>query len=233
MSFGALTTEQIERLIRLDRTRRERGLLGVSSSVQTLFQTLQEQDRFGNDMEERLHQAQRLWNAGWGRALGYERFDDYLATIPPVPIYAATVRSIYPLWVLVDARVSLRSMCVCLGIDLSERDCPADATRPLGAVYWVRCQDGKRYQGRSVQENLLLFGAHERAMTAMEGVCLFAQFPMSTQSAYLDLAGSHHEYSPDTIACLGMWRGRMALRWRWSSLAHPDCGTATCVKERI
>ena len=225
---GALTTDLIEKLIVIDRIRRERGLAGIAEPVYVFIRELEGASGFAPEMGERLHQVQRLWDHGWGRQLGCTSFADYLATIPALPNIDSSTHALFPLWVLVDGRLALTDACKNLGVELRGCDEPTTGEElPTDRVYWMRCQDGARHRGRDAKTAFALLGNREEPLSIVEGLALFAQFPECVRESYLDLAASHHQKSAQSAGCLGRWQGRVALRWRYATQAHPDCGMPT------
>lgn len=133
-------------------------------------------------------QARNLFQLGWGAIIGFARFDDYLASIPEVPSWSEDKR--FDRIVLVDVRIPLSEACRCAGLHSFQHDPrfeePARAHMP--AVYWMRCQDGRRYRGLKLGE--VRYRRDERGMMAAEGVALYAQDPRVLIQHNIDLPGS-------------------------------------------
>ena len=139
--------------------------------------------------------ARILWEKGWGSALGMADENDYFASIPKAPSDTEVENSRFPLLVLVDGRLPLRSACRFAGIDFrgNRETFIASALRAAEdpPVYWMRCQDGKSALNRNRDDVLREFVAGECVLTAIEGVCLAAQYPDIMHANYdLELAGS-------------------------------------------
>lgn len=181
-----LTAEQIKRLLELDEES------GIGERVQDLIADLEiaraSQDPFAV-------QTEKLWSLGWGEALGYASLDTYRASVPRVPDRLNADDPRFPDLVLVDARIPLVQACRLAHLvetdveDEGAKHTP-DVVQPQD-VYWIRCQDGHRYYGKS---DLLLvchmFDNDEVGLTAMEGVALDAQRPALLEKHFLWLPGS-------------------------------------------
>jgi hypothetical protein len=95
------------------------------------------------------------------------------------------------------------------------------------SAYWIRCNDGARYTGKSVSETERALEMSEKGLSTMEGLALVAQVPETLKTRYIDLPDSTHEGIENTTACLGTWNDQPELRWRWRDHADPVCSPAT------
>lgn len=219
----------IAELIQTDHARQARGLSGLGADVRAVIDASVDGGSILDTADPRFVQARNLWDAGWGKELGYQTFADYLASVPSAPLELTEVDAQFPYLILVDARVSVVAACQLLGIAPKGNDATPRMKHlhEKGDVYWMRCQQGLRYTTMSVAEAERNFASGEIGLTAVEGIALAVQMPRILQTRYVDLPRSTHEGFDNSSACLGTWNGRCELRWRWNDHADDRCRVAT------
>lgn len=179
--------------------------------------------------DRRTTQAWRLYDAGWGRELGQPSFQDYLATIPLVPDWPADWHEQFDRVILVDARLPLTKMCELLHVDILGDDETFVDFHPehaLQGVYWMRCQDGRKYHNVSIRQCWKKFGPNEVGLTAAEGLCLFLQERGVLEDHFPVLPGSvlrRRGFS----AFLRPLESGPSLDWIWSGHADAKFGAAS------
>lgn len=259
IEFG---TGQIGELIAIDAARIRRGETGIGPEVHELITRLTSggvgtsKPRKSGDAATRpspdprlLIQAKVLWDKGWARVMAetgiatYDRFEDYAASLPPVPEFLAAWDARFPHLVLVDKRPFLRpeqplaltEACKLLGVQFGGDDATFVSydprTVPVAPVYWMHCQDGRAYRNRKPSDCRTEFAARgdEVGLAAFEGLSLYAQhrevFEVGTA---MDLVASVRAGSRDDCAYLRRWDdGEVKLRWSWGDDARPDYGSAS------
>lgn len=203
------------------------GLLGASAGRvwPGKARPLTEKER----QELRSAAAFKLYDAGWGRELGFNSFEDYLGTIPPVPDFPAGWRGRFDRTVLVDARLPLKKMCGLLEIEfLGDEDTWVDYVpeKTKHDVYWIRCQDGRKNHGRNVRDCRKAFAAYEVGLTAIEGIALFAQDRSVLDDHFPELPGSVLRRR-GLVAFLRLWKEGPSIDWIPSGHTDPRFGAAS------
>lgn len=218
-----LTTKQIKQLIEIDS-----ASSGIRAEIQSLIKRLTSGGVGSMSDDPRDRQAKILWDKGFGE--GFDSFDAYIASIPEIPEKLKTDDNRFPLLVLVDARLGITKSCELTSLKYNGNDLTFEDFDPKKArtekVYWMRCQDGRKNRGKSVQTCRENFASDEIGLIAMEGVALYVQNPKVIEGHYLDLVGSVHRESRDGVAGLGGWVGPR-LDWLWSDSADPGFGSAS------
>jgi hypothetical protein len=189
----------------------------------------------------RRAQAQRYWDfqVEFGSAWisGYESFEDYLATIPEVSTWLQEDDRDFPLLVLVETRYSLRRLCLFAGVQFDGDDdtfvaCD-DRHREFTKPTWIRVQEGRRNRGQAACNCRKSFGQNELGLTALQGVCLYVQYPQAVSEVTqpgahaMSLSGSIYRDNRDDVARLSLWNGKPRLHWDFGGLAGPLCGSAS------
>ncbi|TAK04957.1 hypothetical protein EPO33_03085 [Patescibacteria group bacterium] len=183
----------------------------------------------------RATRAKAFWDKGWGRELGIDSFEAYLATIPELPVWPEAWKERFDRVILVDQRLPLTKCCALAGLkfdgsDATFVDHESIPTRP--AVYWLNCQDGRRNRGKAPFACRDAFPEDERGLTAIEGVALYVHVPKVISGHYVDLVGSVHAGGARSVAGLGVWHGGPELLWRWVGKPYDYCGSGSAGVER-
>lgn len=182
-----------------------------------------------SDTDVRKAQARVLWKKGWGRSLGYATFDAYLASIPEVPAYLSVVDAAFPSLILVDGRLSVWQASLLLGVVVNGNRVTSSLpiVHERRGIFWMRCQNGQRFAGWSMEAATRASGSEEQGLDAIEGLALLAQQPTLPNALHADLPRTPHAGWYPNGACLGLWRGKLELRWRRTDVADPRCGMGT------
>lgn len=225
----ALDPLLISELIQADHMRETKGLPGLGTEVRALIDAGLSGGSILDSVDPRLVQGRNLWEAGWGRKLGFQTFGEYLTSLPSVPTELRETNARFPLLILVDGRVGAADACRLLGITLKGNEATSHMRHlhEKREAYWMRCQQGTRFTSQSVTEAEHAFATDEAGLIVSEGVALVAQAPHVLQTDYVDLSGSKHEGFENSSACLGTWNGRHELRWRWKDHADSRCHVAS------
>jgi len=220
-----LTTALIAELIATDQAFIAQQQPSIGSEIRAVIDVLSFGGSVLDLLDQRIVQARDLWDAGWGAVTGTPTFADYLATIPEVPSLLRPPNPDFPFLVLVDARVSLFTACHLMGVTPTgnQHTIQMKALHTKGQVYWMRCHDGARYADKTIGQAEHAFSAIETGLSAQEGIAFFVQNPTLLKTTYLDLPGTPHEGYEQSSACLGIWKGRAELRWRWKHELHELC----------
>lgn len=225
-----LSTKQIKQLIEIDNAGK-----GIKDEVQALIARLTSGGVGAKSDDPRVAQAKRLY--GKGLFSKVESFTDFLATIPEIPEALKVASDRFPELVLVDTRLPISKVCELLGIEFfGNIDFPGNDetyvdydpnTVKTDKVYWMRAQDGKKNDGKSVQICRKSFAEDEVGLSAYEGLAFFAQNPKSFKVRVVDLPGSVHRDSRGDAAYLGWHAGRPVLYWARDGGADPSFGSAS------
>lgn len=221
-----LTTGQIKQLLEIDHAGP-----GIRTEVQELIKRLTSGGVGVKTDDPRVTQAKRLWDKGFGRELGIDSFEHYLANIPVIPESLLAHDERFPELVLVDAGLGITKICELLGIDFSGDDQTFEDFDPKQArteqVYWIRLQDGKKNCGKSVQTCRKEFAQDEIGLTFHEGLAFFAQCPESFRKFALDLTGSVTRDGCSSAAYLYWTFARPELSWYFVDDASQDSGAGS------
>ena len=167
--------------------------------------------------DPRVVQAEVLWAKGIVPESGMS-FDRYLETIPPIPEELKPHDERFPRLILVDARLGIVKTCELLVIDYDGSDKTFEDFDPAQArvetVYWIRCQDGKRYCDKTPRDCREEFVADEIGLVVHEGLALFAQDPDIFLSWATDIPGSVTRNERTYSAYLYWFNDRPKLDWR-------------------
>lgn len=225
-----LDTPLIAELIQTDVKLRAEGKPGLGADVRYVIDTALNGESLTQSVAPRLRQARALWEAGFGKALGFADFSSYLESLPPVPSSLIPAHAAFPELILVDARLALPQMSYLLGVRLvgEGMDAHQKEFHMMSAPYWIRCQIGTKLQGRSVHEVEKSFTTDERGLLIREGLAVYAQKPTLLQQQYLDLPNSQHPAFAESVACLGIWKGIPEVRWSLREKAGPHVFVASC-----
>jgi hypothetical protein len=172
--------EAIEFVNRLDLPREAFALVNDSSLAKARDLILELASRHDLSVSaEWDRQTLALWERGFGQALAFSSLDHYRAVIPLSPRNPDPSR--FDRLVLVDRRVPISIACQILGVDLHVNASElVDIELPSGKrgspVGFIWCQDGRRRRGSDVPSVLQsLPSSDEAGLTAIEGLCLYAQ----------------------------------------------------------
>jgi EmrB/QacA subfamily drug resistance transporter len=228
---NTLTTAVIGELIDVEKKQIAQGGPGIFREVRYLIDSIADKS-FLTHVDERLLQARVLWDLGWGRLLGFTEFNEYVKTIPAVPTVDEAITKEFPYLVLVDARISATEMSRLLGVSATGNHMTANLgeLHQKDHIYWMRCQDGRKYQAINTQEAKNNFHLQEVGLNIAEGLAFLAQQPELIKQFYIDLSSSVHDGFADNAACLGNWNNKPEIRWRWNHKNDPRCGVASKYK---
>ena len=182
--------------------------------------------------------ARSLWGHGVGKALGFDTFEAYFATIPEIPwrLLLWGWRK-FPFLVLVETRLALTCICKLLDIKFDGGDGLFVAYDERSVVvqqpYWIQAQDGRKYRGLTVCECRERFGKREMGLIAIEGVCFVSQYPsvlgdLTGENCHvMDLPGSVVHNDRDEAAYLYLKDGRMRLDFGSDCSPYEESGSAS------
>lgn len=253
MSDTSFTTDQIVRLREIERARLKRGASGLYEPLKNLIARL---ESGAADVvvstDERVRQAKVLWDKGFGRELLFESFDDYLLSIPQIPEALKTKDEHFSELMLVDARADLERVCDLLCVDydgdeLTFQDiknprsgevCSDDGDfsfevfenlkKPKNkGVYWIRAQDGRKNNGKSVRVCRKHFAEGEVGLTDHEGLAFFVQNPESLKGRGMDLPGSVDCVGVAACLCWFDELPRLDSKCDGEEDEHPNFGAAS------
>jgi len=225
-TMAHFTTKQLKQLLEIDSAGP-----GIRAEVQELISRLTSGGVGAKTDDPREAQAKKLWDKGFGRELGIESFDAYLATIPGIPEYLTedeTVHVWYPELVLVDARLDIEKICELLGIipDFNQTFEDFDPKKArTEKVYWVRLQDGKLNRNKSVQTCREKFKKYELGLTLHEGLAFFAQNPGAFLNWAMAITGSVNRSNRNRAAQLSWFHDRPKLFDHNDGREVPDAGS--------
>jgi len=220
-----LTTGQIRELIDIDRANG-----GIRDELQELIVRLTAGGEDAKTDDPRVVQAKVLWNKGFGRELGFDLFQSYLATVPEIPDNLQLDDERFPLLVLVDGRVSISKACnftdlAYLGHDWLFRPHAPDMAK--SGIRWMRCQCGWKNRGMSVRTCRESFAKDEVGLDAIEGVALYAQYPEVVNGHHADLPNAVTIDFDGMVATLTGRCHAQELRCTCISDAFPGLGSAS------
>lgn len=224
MKSSTFTVDQITELRAIEKTRMGKGESGLRAEVQSLIIRLKSGGVGAKIDDPRVVQAKKLWDKGFGEALGIDSFDVYLVTIPDIPDFPYSYKNRFPVLVLVDARLGITKTCDLLGAEFDGDDQTFVDYDPEQArtekVYWIRAQDGEKNNGKSVRACRNSFTEDELGLTVHEGLAFFAQNPEGLRGRGMDLPGSVTRDYRDFVAYLCWVCERSKLSW--SGVDHPS-----------
>jgi len=178
----------------------------------------------------RVAQADCLWTKGIVPEDGMS-FSDYLATIPAIPEDVRAYDERFPQLINVDARLGVAKICELLGIEFGGNDQTFTDLDPAKArtekVYWVRCQDGRKYRDRSVLDCRDAFAPDETGLVVHEGLALFVQNPEAFRNCAVDFVGSVYRGDRAKTAYLYWFSDRPELLWRCEDRNRSIYGSAS------
>lgn len=220
-----LTTRQIKQLIEIDNAGP-----GIRSEVQDMISRLTSGGVGAKSDDQRIAQAKRLWDKGWGRELKIDSFDEYLSSIPEIPERPPI--DYLDRLVLVDRRVKLTTACELVGLGLAfsgdeETLVPFDPEKAKKDVEWMWCQAGHRNRGKAAKGCREECRKGEIVCDTFEGVAIYTQDPKVTKGHYLDLPGSVRADGHGDVAYLGRWSDGPGLSWRWDGHEGSHYGSAS------
>lgn len=241
MSKSLFTTRQIRQLVEIEEALVKSRGHGLHRELQEVI-TRYTSGGVASQGDLRTVQAKVLWDAGWGRELRFKTFEEYLATIPPVPERPAdlpdhfrlVLRDVRPF--RTDKRLSVTKVCTMLGVRFSGTDdtfvthkTTPDVPKDL---CWVWCHDGRKYRSVAPRDCRNRFKKPETGMDAMTGLLLFAQDRTvigGEGDAWhaMDLPGSTLREDREACACLGLWHDGPRLLWHRGVHAVPGYGSAS------
>jgi len=230
----------VAQLSEIQNARLRRGMPGIGSHVEDLIARLTSGGVAGRSDDPRIVQAKRLWDLCADGELGAATFDEYLVTIPSIPLCLLGGEgrlAEFPYLVLEEPRVPIKRLCEFCGID--HRD---DEFRPAHEPFadpkkphWLRLNNGRKNLGRKTDQTLLwaTVASCEIPLTALQGVCAYLQHSTilvdgspNGSPMIMDLAGSiSHEFD-DAIAVLAR-KETLRLTAARCPTGFPNRGLAT------
>jgi hypothetical protein len=232
-----MTIAQIAELVAIDRA----SLTGIRAEVQELIQRLTSGGVSPESDDPRLIQAKRLWDKGWGRELGLDNFEAYLATIPEIPEFLLEDDPELPLLFLADPRLGLARSCQLLGVWYAEFEYSDESAEPWDAhhcdpvePFWFRCHNGRPNRGRKPKDCRAECRGNRLAGTAMVGLMAYIHKSDIVKEGKwtIDLPGSVSRRDRGCCAYLKVWNGRAGLfLYGVAGVAVPDCGSLVFRRE--
>ncbi|MBU1705880.1 hypothetical protein KKG19_04115 [Patescibacteria group bacterium] len=242
------TVAHIAQLHEIQKARLRRNQPGLGSEVEELIRRLTDGGvagqkaarkkgarKSGQSDDLRVIQAKRFWDKGFGRELGYEKLENYLATIPEVPEHLKADDPDKPMLVLTEPRLqSIVKTCRLIGVVFNADDQtlePYDERHATSqAPKWVRMHDGRRNHKRKPSTCRDELKNGEFSGTDLAGICCYLHFPDCAREDehVMDLPGSVLAEYRDGCASLEVWDGRAGLCWRHDDVAISFCGAASC-----
>lgn len=231
------SVDQITELRQIEKTIIEAGGTGIKDQVQELIDRLSAGGIVKEKTKDpRIIQARRFWKKGWGRELGFKKFQQYLDTIPEIPLSLLADRPDLPLLVLVDPRLGIVKSCRLAGLKYEEYGWndktlePYDDRHniPTDKPYWIRASDGSPNLKRKPSDCRDECIGQLFAGTADVGIAIWIQY--SPRGHVMDLPGSVHSGYRDHCAFVVPF-GNPRLDADWSVDALPGCGSVVFVRE--
>lgn len=220
-----LTTNQIKQLVEIDNAGP-----GIRSEVQELIRRLTSGGVGPQSDDSLITQAKKLWDKGFGRELG-KSFYEYEDSIPDIPPELVAHDERFPHLVLVDTRLGIVETCELLGVNYLDGDMTKfedfDPQKTKSGAYWIRVQDGKKNNGKSVRACRERFTTDELGLTVHEALALLAQNPETLRNWGMDLPGSVNRENCDDSACLGWHEEHPELYWSSLDKGNSGYGTAS------
>ncbi len=188
----------------------------------------------------RVTQAKRLWDLGYGRALGYESFEVYLATIPEIPASLLADDPELPLLTLDDPRVPRTARAKLAGVKYAEfgyndqSHIPFDKRHETSKTpYWFRAHNGRPNRGRKPSECRAELTGNLLAGTVDVGLALFTQHKNVVKEGehVMELPGSVPRDVRGYCACLYVWDGQPKLNSYGDGNANPHYGAVVFRRE--
>lgn len=224
MRDSTFTIDQLGELRLIEKARIKKGEPGLRTELQALIARLK-----ANDPRE--SQARPLYNRGFG---GKSSFVKYLASVPEIPEVLKAGNDRFPELALVDARLPISRICELLAVEFPNGDgfyVDFDPkTAKTDKVYWIRAQDGRKNNGKSVWTCRESFAEDEVGLSVYEGLALFVQYPMPFRGRAMDLGGSVLRKDRSRGACLHWFYTRPLLSPFSEGHVGPYHGSASRLK---
>ncbi|MBU0646363.1 hypothetical protein KJ611_02700 [Patescibacteria group bacterium] len=236
MTKKLITFDQMVSLRELERANVKNGGNGYRDELQELINRLKSGGVAGGVEDDiRTIQAKRFFDKGFGRELGFDKFEGYLATIPEVPEHLKADDPDKPLLVLLEPRLnSIVKTCRLIGIKFVYDDQtlePYDERHAAPqAPKWVRMHDGRHNHLRKPSTCRDELKNGEFSGTDLVGVCCYLHYPDCVREGehVMDLPGSVGALYRGDSACLGVWDGQAKLSSFFGVSSYPDCGASSC-----
>ena len=164
-------------------------------------------------------QAYQLFHK-FGKILGYENFQSYLADVPEIPKWPETHARAFSENALVDTRVlhkvGLKEFCKIVGLHFYAQNEDFVLLHPVEIasekIEWIRFQDGFRNAHLVISNYDKFFAPYEKGLNIVEGMCVFVQNAYVVNNKYtMGLPGSRHSESVDEIASIGTFQNQPTL----------------------
>jgi hypothetical protein len=185
------------------------------------------------DLEERKEVlVRRLWEHG-ARDFLRVSLAEYRLSLPELPFPRASLLADFPLLLLIDRRLPLPVCASHLSVELPDKKVLSEdlkAWAPSREVYWMFVQDGRRYQGQSVQAcRRACQRGGEVPFTLHEGLMLLAQYP-AIRGRGVDTPASVLAMGPGYAMNLNWCHSQPEIDWRWDEYGDPSFGSATGIR---
>jgi len=227
----------VAQLHEIQKARLKNGEPGIGREVEVLIRRLTSGGVAGKSNDLRVIETKRFWDLGVGQELGFPSFEKYLATTLRIPPQVHLYDGSFTFLILVEPRLPLKMLCALGNVDFAGDDNtfqPWDARcMRLRRPYWIRMQDGRKNQNRTVEDCRRDFAKDELGLTALEGVSAYIHHPevvtdLTQRDGHaMDLPGSVRREEREDVARLSMSNGRAMLDSRWDGGALPDHGSAS------
>ncbi|MDF1497067.1 MAG: hypothetical protein P1P90_03320 [Patescibacteria group bacterium] len=139
---------------------------------------------------EHYRQARILWDKGFGKALGYDDFEHYLASIPPIGTSLFLPNEAFPHLVLVEGRLDIRRAVDFSGVSPITWNHPDGRTvheypegpprfpkKTNSGVRWMRCSCDIETWELNFSEYSGGFFNRTIGLDAVEGIAFYVQHP--------------------------------------------------------
>lgn len=231
---SCFTVDQFSELRNLEKLSIAAGGPGFKSEVQALIARLTTAGATARKADPRIAQAKKLWRKGWGRELGFKKFELYLATIPEIPASLLADNPTFPLLVLVDPRLGHVKSARLAGLKFEEYGNTDKTLEPFDArhtmpttPYWVRAHDGSPNLNRKPSDIRKGLVGNQLAGTADVGIAIWIQH--GKRNHVMDLPGSVYVSGRGRCACLDVWDDVAELGAGRSDGAVPRYGSVVFV----
>ncbi len=231
---GLFNVGHVAQLHEIQKARLKRGDSGIGLEVEELIARLTSGGVAGKSDDPRVIQAKRLFDLGWGRELGIDRFEDYLETVPEIPESLLANDPDFPLLGLDDPRVGLSRSCEMAGVQLkglgysNEDAVPCDKRHAdLTEPYWFRAHDGRKNRNLNPSDCRAEAKAPIFAMTAQVGLITFVHYSNVIKEGghILYCPGTLHREWPALCAYLEVWSEQPKLGLNRYGIADPSYGS--------
>lgn len=227
-----LDTSMIGELITQDLVLQSRGTSGLGSAIRAVIDASRIHSDVMVTIDPTMIHARRLWDAGFGKVLGFDSFETYARLLPAVPHNLRSEPDGFEHLLLIDARVSVEQTAKLLGVTIEGSSATAqqESLRAVGEAYWTRLSHAPHHVGKSVIDASSAVQPTERGATIAEALMLMVQSPSILHDRYLDCPQDSHEGFANSVASIGIWNDAVQIRYRWRDHADVRCGVVLALK---